>query len=879
METQGDTRELSTRYEPQEIEARWYKFWMDHGLFHSEPDSRAPYTIVIPPPNVTGILHMGHMLNNTLQDVLVRRARMKGYNACWVPGTDHASIATEAKVVEKLQKEGIEKRSLSREQFLEHAWEWREKHGGIILEQLKRLGASCDWARTAFTMDETRSASVIHVFVDLYRKGLIYKGVRMVHWDPQAKTALSDEEVLHRDVPGKLYYLRYRIVGSEEYLLVATTRPETIMGDTAVCVNPNDPRYKHLTGKRLIVPLVGREVPLIADDYVDIEFGTGALKITPAHDINDYTIGQRFGLESIDIFNDDGTIAECAGMYVGQERFACRKAIVQDLEAAGLIEKVEDYTHSVGYSERTHVVIEPKLSTQWFLKMDELARPALHAVEEGEIELIPPKFIGMYRHWMENIRDWCISRQLWWGHRIPAWYLPDGRYVVAENAEEALVLARELSGDAGLAASALRQDEDVLDTWFSSWLWPISVFDGILHPDNKEIEYYYPTNSLVTAPEIIFFWVARMVMAGYEYRKQPPFKKVYLTGIVRDKQRRKMSKSLGNSPDALKLIEQYGADGVRVGMLMCSAAGNDLMFDEGLVEQGRNFCNKIWNAFRLVQGWSVDAGLAQSGASRRALELFAAQKNSVLRTVDGLLEQYRISEALQELYRLFWDDFSGWLLEMLKPAGSRVVDAATKAGLLQHFDDLLAALHPFMPFITEALWHELGTGREEASLMVQQIVETPEPDAAALAEYAALKALVTGVRNVKQEKGIAPRQSVELHYRGELPVGAEGLELVRMLATVGQVQACTDAPADAASFLVGRTELFVPLGALIDVEAERKKLEKDLKYYEGFRELLLKKLENPKFVAHAPEAVVAGERKKLADAEAKIAALRKQIGG
>lgn len=871
-------KELPTKYEPQAIEAKWYKFWMDQGLFHSVPDEREPYTIVIPPPNVTGILHMGHMLNNTLQDVLVRRARMRGYNACWVPGTDHASIATEAKVVEKLRNEGIDKQSLTREEFLEHAWEWRNKHGGIILEQLKRLGASCDWDRTAFTMDEVRSGSVLRVFVDLYRKGLIYKGVRMVNWDPQAKTALSDEEVLHREVQGKLYYLRYRVVGSEEALIVATTRPETIMGDTAVCVNPSDSRFAHLRGKSVIVPLVNREVPVIADDYVDMEFGTGALKITPAHDINDYAIGARYNLPSIDIFNDDGTLSEAAGLYVGLDRFSCREQIVEDLAAAGLLDRTEDYTHSVGVSERTKAVIEPKLSTQWFLKMEELAKPALDAVLEGDVQLIPPKFVGMYRHWMETIRDWCISRQLWWGHRIPAWYLDDGSVVVAENEQEALEEARRVTGDSALQMEALHQDEDVLDTWFSSWLWPISVFDGIMNPDNPEINYYYPTSDLVTAPEIIFFWVARMVMAGYEYRQVPPFRNVYLTGIVRDKLRQKMSKSLGNSPDPLELMEVYGADGVRVGMLLCSGAGNDLMFDESLPEQGRNFSNKIWNAFRLVQGWSVDEGLEQPGRARRALELFEARKREVLRTVDSHFEQYRISEALLELYRLFWDDFSSWLLEMLKPVGKRVIDSLTHAGLLRHFDDLLAALHPFMPFITEELWHALSSEREGRSLMMEQVGQFGAPDAAALAEFEALQSLVTGIRGVRQGKNIPPRQELALQYRGELPLSVEGVDLVQVLASIGSVAEVFESPADAASLLVGRTEFFIPLEGLVDPAEERAKLQEELEYFEGFKAIVLKKLNNERFVSNAPVPVVEGERKKLADAEAKIEALRKQLG-
>lgn len=870
-------QELSTKYEPQAIEARWYKYWMDQRFFHSEPDEREPYTIVIPPPNVTGILHMGHMLNNTLQDVLVRRARMKGLNACWVPGTDHASIATEAKVVERLRGRGIDKRDLTREQFLEHVWEWRNEHGNIILEQLKRLGASCDWERTAFTMDEPRSKSVLKVFVDLYRKGLIYKGVRMVNWDPQAKTALSDEEVIHRDVDGKLYYLRYRVQGTDDVLLVATTRPETIMGDVAVCVNPNDPRYRHLEGAKVIVPIVGREVPIIFDEYVDIEFGTGALKITPAHDINDYNIGIKHNLPSIDCFNDDGSLAPAAEHYVGMDRFEVRKQIVKDLEAAGLLERTEDYKHSVGFSERTNAVIEPKLSMQWFLKVEELAAPALQAVLENDVELIPQKFVGMYRHWMENVRDWCISRQLWWGHRIPAWYLPDGRVVVAETREEALAEAQQLTGDE-ITLADLRQDEDVLDTWFSSWLWPISVFDGIMQPENPEIAYYYPTNDLVTAPEIIFFWVARMIMAGYEYRGQRPFKHVYLTGIVRDAQRRKMSKTLGNSPDPLVLMEKYGADGVRVGMLLCSSAGNDLLFDEALTEQGRNFCNKVWNAFRLVMGWSIDDTLLQPAASRRALELFNARYNEVLEEVERDFEQYRISEALVALYRLFWDDFSAWLLEMVKPAHGASIDRSTLEGVQDIFDRLLTALHPFMPFITEELWHHLGDGRENQSLMVQQLSPLVPACGDALREYSTLKDIISNVRAVRHGKGISPREPLSLYFRGDMPFSEEALAIVVNMASLEGLTASEVAPEGAAAFLVGRTEFFVPLTGLVDEEEERAKLQKELEYNEGFRAIVLKKLSNERFVSNAPAAVVETEKKKLSDAEAKIQALRKQLG-
>ncbi len=871
-------QELSTKYEPRAIEDRWYQVWMERGYFHSVPDGRTPYTIVIPPPNVTGILHMGHMLNNTLQDVLTRRARMKGFNACWVPGTDHASIATEAKVVERLRGQGIEKSDLTREQFLEHVWAWVEEHGGIILEQLKRLGASCDWERTAFTMDGSRSESVIRVFCDLYRKGKIYKGVRMVNWDPKARTAVSDEEVVHKEVDGKLYYLRYRVVGSPEALVVATTRPETIMGDVAVCLNEKDPRRAALEGKRVIVPLVNREVPIIFDPYVDMEFGTGTLKITPAHDINDYNIGQKHNLPSIDCFNDDGTVNEAAGLYLGMDRFEVREQIVRDLEAAGLMERTEDYKHNVGFSERTYVAIEPKLSTQWFLRMDQMSKPALEAVLDGDIALIPPKFQGMYRHWMENVHDWCISRQLWWGHRIPAYYLPDGRYVVAETAELALPLARELVGDPALTVADLRQDEDVLDTWFSSWLWPISLFNGILDPDNEEIKYYYPTNDLVTAPEIIFFWVARMIMSGYEYMAAKPFSNVYLTGIVRDKQHRKMSKTLGNSPDPLVLMDKYGADGVRVGMLLCSSAGNDLLFDEALTEQGRNFCNKIWNAFRLVKGWEADGAKPQPPAAARAVELFEARLHEVLAGVEANFAGYRISEALVDLYRLFWDDFSAWLLEMVKPAYGEKIDGRTLAQVQGLFDILLTAMHPFMPFITEELWHHLGSGREEESLMVQQMPEVKVPDATLLAEYARVKDIVTSLRAVRQAKSIAPREPLTLLHRGELGLSGAAVDIVRGIGHVGELSAVEAAPEGASSFLVGRTEFFVPLTGLVDEAEERAKLQKELEYNEGFRDIVLKKLSNERFVGNAPAAVVEAERRKLADAEAKISALRGQLG-
>lgn len=868
---------LSTRYEPQAIEKRWSEFWEAGRYFHSEPDGRKPYTIVIPPPNVTGVLHMGHMLNNTLQDVLVRRARMLGYNACWVPGTDHASIATEAKVVAKLKKEGIEKSSLTREEFLRHAWEWKEEHGGIILKQLRHLGASCDWERTAFTMDEARSESVIKCFVELYRRGLIYRGVRMVNWDPQAKTAVSDEEVIHREVEGKLYYVRYKVVGGDGYMLVATTRPETIMGDVAVCFNPEDERFYHLRGKKVIVPLVNREVPVIEDSYVDKEFGTGALKITPAHDINDFNIGERFGLPSIDVFNPDGTIAEAAGMYVGMDRFAARERSVKDLEAAGLLDHVETIRHTLGYSERTDSVIEPRLSMQWFLKMEEIAKPALEAVENGTVQLIPGKFVNTYRHWMENVHDWCISRQLWWGHRIPVWYLPDGRYVSAENETEALEEARKLSGDGTLTLGQLRQDEDVLDTWFSSWLWPMSVFDGIRHPDNKEIKYYYPTQDLVTAPEILFFWVARMVIAGYAFRGEAPFSRVYLTGIVRDQQRRKMSKQLGNSPDPIMLMEKYGTDGVRLGMLLCTSAGNDLIFEESLVEQGRNFCNKVWNAFRLVQGWEADESAAQPAARQRALQWFGAKLNDCLAEVERAFDSCRISDALLLIYRLFWDDFSGWLLELLKPARGAKIDGRSKTELLAYFDTLLTVLHPFMPFLTEELWHALGEGREELALTVQPMPRAAEVDKGLLAEYEAFQGVVSGIRNARQSQGVDAGEVLSLCYRGESLLSAAALELLCTMANIDGAKRVEESPKGAVSFIVGRMECFVPLGGNVDVAERRKKLEEELRYAEGFLANVEKKLSNERFVSSAPEKVVALERKKREDALAKIAALKAQL--
>lgn len=863
-------KELAKQYSPHEVEERWYGYWMQHRLFHSEPDGREPYTIVIPPPNVTGILHMGHMLNNTIQDILIRRARMQGKNALWVPGTDHASIATEAKVVAKLAAEGIAKSSLTREQFLEHAWAWKEKHGGIILEQLKKLGASCDWERTAFTMDSERYRSVMRVFVDLYRKGLIYKGVRMVHWDPKARTALSDAEVVYRDEHSKLYYLRYHIVGEEGYAVVATTRPETIMGDTAMCINPNDPKNAHLKGKRVIVPLVGREIPVIEDEYVEMDFGTGCLKVTPAHDPNDYMLGRKHNLESIDIFNEDATLSPAAGLYVGLDRFEVRRRIADDLAAAGLIEKVEDYENKVGYSERNaDTVVEPRLSSQWFMKMKGMAAPALEAVEDDTIKFVPEKFKNIYRHWMEDVHDWCISRQLWWGHRIPAWYLPDGSVVVAETAEEALEEARRK--DPALTAADLEQDPDVLDTWFSSWLWPIALFNGILDPDNKEISYYYPTATLVTGPDIIFFWVSRMIMAGYEFRKEPPFKNVYFTGIVRDEIGRKMSKQLGNSPDPLDLIATYGADGVRMGLMLSAPAGSDILFDKKLCETGRNFCNKIWNAFRLVKGWEVDPAAEQPRAAAEAIEWFDSKLSATIAELDDLFSKFRISEALMAVYRLFWDEFSSWYLEAVKPAWQTPVDAKTLAAVERHFDALLRLLHPFMPFITEELWQNLAERREGESIMYAAEPRGQEPDAGVLEKMETVKAIVNGVRGVRAKRNIAPKEALELHVVGDQTTPWP--ELIGKLGNVSAIANVGEADATAAKFIAGTTTYEVPLADMIDTEAERAKLAKEIDYLKGFKASIEKKLSNERFVAKAPAAVVEGERKKLADAEAKIARL------
>ena len=869
--------QLADKYSPEQIEQKWYDFWIKENLFHSEPDAREPYTIVIPPPNVTGMLHMGHMLNNTLQDVLVRRARMQGKNACWVPGTDHASIATEAKVVAKLKAEGIDKSSLTREQFLEHAWEWKEKHGGIILQQLRKLGASCDWERTCFTMDEKRSESVLKVFVDLYRKGRIYRGVRMVNWDPSAKTALSDEEVIYKESNGKLYYLRYKVEGSDKYIIVATTRPETILGDTALCVNPNDERYKWLPeDARVIVPLVGRSIPVIRDEYVDLEFGTGALKVTPAHDVNDYMLGEKFGLEAIDIFNDDGTINDKVGMYVGVDRFECRKVIEGDLTAAGLMEKVEPYTNNVGYSERTGVAIEPKLSMQWFLSMSELAEPATKAVMEDVIKFVPVKYKNTYRHWMENIKDWCISRQLWWGHRIPAYYLPKGGYVVAESAEEALRLAQEK--DASLTMADLRQDEDVLDTWFSSWLWPISVFDGINNPDNEEIKYYYPTNDLVTGPDIIFFWIARMIMAGYEWRGERPFANVYFTGIVRDKLGRKMSKQLGNSPDPLDLIAKYGADGMRIAMLMSASAGNDVMFDEALCEQGRNFCNKIWNAYRLVNMWAEDSSIPQPESSKAAIEWFDEVMLERIERINNLMAQYRISEAFTELYRLFWDDFSGWYLEIVKPAYQAPIDSKTLACTKHYFDQLLRLMHPFMPFVTEEIWQDLRSEDDVRSIV---IARQPEAERKAneeiLARFGLAEEVITAIRNIRKQKNIAQKEALALNYIADSNYPQEYASVIAKMGNLSEISAVEEKDPTAAAFIVKTTQYFVPMEGNINKEEEIKKLTAELEYYEGFLASVMKKLSNERFVSSAPEKVVANERAKQSDAEAKIAAIKEQI--
>ena len=886
---------IASKYDPSIVEEKWYDFWIQKKFFHSEPDRRLPYTVVIPPPNVTGVLHMGHMLNNTIQDVLVRRARMLGFNACWVPGTDHASIATEAKVVNMLKDRGIEKRDLSRDVFLKYAWEWKEEHGGIILKQLRKLGASCDWDRTAFTMDDVRYESVIRVFVDLYNKGLIYRGVRMVNWDPKALTAVSDEEVIYKESHSKLFYLKYYLVGEPlpstdesgikcdekgQYIIVATTRPETILGDSAVCVHPDDPRYSLLKGRQVVVPAVGRRVKVIMDDYVDREFGTGALKITPAHDINDYNLGMKYALETIDIFNDNGTLNQHGGQYAGMDRFECRKKIMKDLDAAGLVEKIEDYTNKVGHSERTDAVIEPKLSAQWFMKMNDIAKKALQVVEDDSVQFHPAKFKNTYRHWLENIKDWCISRQLWWGQRIPAYYFDvEGKTetVVAASQEEALRLAQERFP--GLSLEALRQDEDVLDTWFSSWLWPISLFDGIRHPDNPEINYYYPTADLITAPDIIFFWVARMIMAGEEYRHEVPFRHVYFTGIVRDKLGRKMSKSLGNSPDPIKLIEQYGADGVRMGMLLTAPAGNDLPFDESICEQGRNFSNKIWNAMRLVKGWDVSDEAKQSDDNRASVEWMEQRMACVLQDIEHDFENYRLSEALMTTYKLMWDDFCSWYLEMVKPPFGSKIDRETYDCTIDIFEKLMLMLHPFMPFVTEEVWHTLRERCDSASIMLQHMPEGVFFDQRTLDSFDVAREMVAGVRNIRNSKGLSPKEPLELSVK--MGDGAADYSrfagIVKKLANLSSINQVVEKVEGAISFMVGTTECYVPMSSNIDVDAELKRLEDELRYAEGFLASVMKKLANEKFVNGAPEKVVAVERQKKADAESKIAAIKTQM--
>lgn len=870
--------DIPSKYEPGKAESKWYRYWMDNGFFKSTPDDREPYTIVIPPPNVTGVLHMGHMLNNTIQDVLVRRARMQGRNACWVPGTDHASIATEAKVVAKLQSEGIDKHDLTREQFLEHAWEWTHKHGGIILEQLKRLGASCDWDRTLFTMDDKRYESVIKVFVDLYNKGLIYRGIRMVNWDPQARTAVSDEEVNYTEEKSKLYYVRYKIVGEDGYIMVATTRPETILGDTAVCANPADERYQHLRGKKVIVPMADREVPFIFDSYVDPEFGTGCLKITPAHDINDYEIGLRHNLPSIDVFNEDGTISERAGLFIGVDRFKAKDLAEKELQKSGNLVKVENYDNKIGRSERTNAVIEPRLSLQWFVKMKELSVPALDAVLNGEIHLHPSKFKNLYKHWMENVHDWCISRQLWWGQRIPAWYYNNNEFVVAENVTEAVELARKKSGIANLKESDLREDDDVLDTWFSSWLWPIVSFDGINNPDNEDFKYYYPTNDLITAPEILFFWVARMIIAGYEYRGEKPFENVYLTGLVRDQQKRKMSKSLGNSPDPIGLIEKYGADGVRIGMLLCSPAGNDLLYEDSLPEQGRNFANKIWNAFRLVKSWNIDETISQPDSSAIAVKWMEEMLKKSIIDIDGNFKKFRISEALMNSYKLFWDEFSGWYLEIIKPEFQKPIDKTTFDATIVIFDKLLKVLHPFMPFITEEIWQYLLERKEGESIMISKMPEAKKFNKGIVSDFEEVKEVISAVRSVRKNKEIPIREKMELliladgkNYNGEL------FPVITKLNNLSEIRFVSEKQDGSTSFMVGTTEYYVPLSGKIDVESELAKIREDLEYNKGFLVNVMKKLENERFVKNAPPAVLELELKKKSDAESKIKSLQEAM--
>jgi valyl-tRNA synthetase len=876
--------EIQSKYSPTQVEDKWYAYWMQQGLFHSVPDSREPYCIVIPPPNVTGVLHMGHMLNNTIQDIFVRRARMLGKNACWVPGTDHASIATEAKVVAKLREAGIDKAKLSREEFMAHAWEWKNKHGGIILEQLKKLGASCDWERTCFTMDEALYDSVIDVFIDLYNKGLIYRGIRMVNWDPKALTAVSDEEVNYKEVRSKLYYVRYRIEGEDDsWLTIATTRPETILGDTAICVHPEDERYQRLRGKKILVPLINRPVPVIYDDYVDREFGTGALKVTPAHDINDYNLGLKHRLEVIDTFNPNGTMSEAAQLFIGEDRFVVRKKISAMLQEQGYIVKIEEYTNKVGYSERTDEVIEPRISVQWFMKMKDMAKPALDMVENDTIRFHPAKYKNMYRHWMSNVTDWCISRQLWWGQRIPAFYLPDGQFFVAKTKEVAFakyIASPEPAQSPAFSVSDLRQDEDVLDTWFSSWLWPISVFDGIRYPDNEDIRYYYPTNDLITAPEIIFFWVARMIMAGWEYRKSIPFQNVYFTGIVRDKQGRKMSKSLGNSPEPLELIASHGADAVRIGMLLCSPAGNDLLYDDALIEQGRNFCNKIWNALRLVKGWPVDANLAQPGENAVAVRWFTSTLNASLQNINDLFNEYRLSEALMATYKLVWDDFCSWYLEMVKPAYLQPIDQQTLAATISFFDSLIRLLHPFMPFITEEIWHLLDDRKEGESVMVQPQPLVGEIDQEIISKFVYVSEVIIAIRNIRKEKNIPQKEPVRLIVRKNNEEAADPTfdGIVSKLCNLREIEYSSQQVESAIPFVVRTTEFFIPLAVTVNMEEELTKLNEELAYTRGFLEKVMQKLNNEKFVNGAPAAVVDVERKKRDDAEARIRVLEKQIG-
>lgn len=871
---------IPTKYNPKAVEEKWYSYWMENDFFHSEPDGREPYTIVIPPPNVTGVLHMGHMLNNTIQDVLIRRKRMQGYNACWVPGTDHASIATEAKVVAKLKNEGIKKSDLSREEFIEHAWEWTHKHGGLILEQLKKLGASCDWQRTKFTMDEALNKSVVKVFMDLHEKGLVYKGYRMVNWDPEAKTTLSDEEVIYIEKPGKLYYLNYPVEGGNEVIQIATTRPETILGDTAICVHPEDPRFIQLVGKKAIVPIVGRSIPIIQDEYVDIEFGTGSLKITPAHDPNDKLIGEKHKLDVVDIFNDDASLNENGLHYQGKDRFVVRKEIVQELKEKGFLVKTEDYTHKVGTSERTGVVIEPKISEQWFLKMEDLVKPAIEAVlESDEIKLVPNKFVNTYRHWMENIRDWNISRQLYWGHRIPAYYYGSGTsdYVVAQDLDQALELARTKLNNKELTKADLRQDEDSLDTWFSSWLWPISVFNGIVDPDNEEFKYYYPTNDLVTGPDILFFWVARMIIAGYEFTGEKPFRNVYLTGLVRDKQRRKMSKSLGNSPDPEALMEAYGADGVRAGILMSSAAGNDLLFDETLMLQGRNFANKIWNGFRLVKGWEVSDTAKQSESSKMAIEWYTSKFQKTLSFIDNQFDQYRLSDALTGIYKLVWEDFSSWYLEMVKPDFGKPIDRETMEATMKFFEDNLRLLHPFMPFITEEIWQYLRDRKITEALIVSDYPNKVEFNENILAEFEVVKEIISAIRNIRKEKNLSFKEALEVNILKKEAINTEFFDLIRKLCNISQIHEVDEKLEQALSFRIGANEFFIPYAESIDIEGEISKIKEELEYNKGFLNSVRKKLSNERFVNNAPEKVILNERKKEADALAKIAMLEERL--